>query len=201
MLDHGWFGEGNRRQLDRLVTVKTRTIIEVGTWLGMSAFYMAERMSPSGKIYCVDLWENTPQVAHHLEALEIPSLYHQFLSNVIHRKKTDMIVPVKLSSIEASSVLAVKADVIYIDASHDQESVRQDVVAWSRHLKPGGVICGDDWGVERFQVSAGVYQAMTEVPLHGLQNDEAFWWAQMGFKYRLSDCSKKHTCHLTLPLR
>lgn len=39
-------------------------------------------------------------------------------------------------------------DYIYIDAAHDEKSVRADITAALPMLKPGGVIAFDDYGVE-----------------------------------------------------
>jgi hypothetical protein len=34
---------------------------------------------------------------------------------------------------------------VYIDASHDYESVKKDIEAWNRVVKPNGFLCGDDY--------------------------------------------------------
>jgi predicted O-methyltransferase YrrM len=36
-------------------------------------------------------------------------------------------------------------DLIYIDASHDYDSVLNDLKSWFPKLKKGGIICGDDY--------------------------------------------------------
>jgi hypothetical protein len=41
---------------------------------------------------------------------------------------------------------SIKADIIYIDASHDFESVYKDLCLAQEVVASDGVICGDDWG-------------------------------------------------------
>lgn len=36
-------------------------------------------------------------------------------------------------------------DIVYIDASHDFESVKNDIIAWLPKVKKNGYICGDDY--------------------------------------------------------
>jgi predicted O-methyltransferase YrrM len=36
-------------------------------------------------------------------------------------------------------------DVVYIDASHDYQSVKEDILNWLPKVKKGGIICGDDY--------------------------------------------------------
>jgi predicted O-methyltransferase YrrM len=36
-------------------------------------------------------------------------------------------------------------DIVYLDASHDYKSVKEDIIAWLPKVKPFGVICGDDY--------------------------------------------------------
>ena len=50
-------------------------------------------------------------------------------------------------------------DIVYIDASHDYESVKNDLTAWLPKVKPGGYICGDDYSTSW----VGVYDAVNEM--------------------------------------
>ena len=62
-----------------------------------------------------------------------------------------------MQSLEASKALNIQADLIYIDAAHDEENVYQDVIAWYPHLTLDGILCGDDWSLD--SVKRGVTQA------------------------------------------
>jgi len=52
-------------------------------------------------------------------------------------------------SLDASGllyILNVQPDLIYIDASHDEENVFADLCAWYPFVEKRGILCGDDWG-------------------------------------------------------
>lgn len=163
---HGWYDNG--RQIEQLISShQVKTIIEVGSWLGASTRHMAQLLPAEGKVYAIDHWlgseEHQPGQLGWYKAL--PRLYEQFLSNVIHAGLTDKIVPIRLSSLEASEQLKGKVvpDLIYIDAAHDTESVYADLVAWYPYVQGHGILCGDDWtwtsiqtAVQRFAQEKGL---------------------------------------------
>lgn len=124
-----------------------KTVIEVGSWLGASTRHIAQTLPFDGKVYAVDHWlgGDDQHPLNHLN-VKLPTLYAQFLSNVIHAGLTDKIIPVKMDSIAASKVLNVSPDLVYVDASHGEQDVYDDIVAWYPFVKGHGVICGDDWG-------------------------------------------------------
>ena len=56
-----------------------------------------------------------------------------------------IINPVRASSIIASKMYEPNSlDFIFIDASHDEMSVKQDLAYWMPRLKENGLIAGDD---------------------------------------------------------
>lgn len=142
--DHGWFS--NQGQIETCINeLKPTTVIEVGSWLGASTRFIAERLPIGSKLYAVDTWLGSQNEELHQQDPRRPFLYQLFLSNVKHAGLTDVIVPIRMDSIEASKALNMKADLIYLDASHDTESVHNDIMAWFPHLIQGGIFCGDDW--------------------------------------------------------
>ena len=142
--EQGWFGNGP--QLEKIINeTNPKTIIEIGAWLGSSTRFLAQKSSAKTKVYTVDTWNGSPNEGVHLQDPRLPYLYQLFLSNVKHAGLTDKIIPIRMSSLEANAALNVKADLIYIDASHDTNSVIDDILHWQSHLNPDGVMCGDDW--------------------------------------------------------
>lgn len=149
---HGWFC--NASHLDLILQNNNiQTVIEVGSCLGCSTRHLAKGIADKGIVYAVDTWLGTPNEDHSAERLA--GLYQQFLSNVIHANLTHKIIPVRMASLEAAQALSVKADLIYIDASHDTESVYKDIISRYPHLNKKGIMCGDDWWAE--SVKKGVF--------------------------------------------
>jgi len=148
--DHGWYA--NEQWISKLMTNnKIENVIEVGSWLGCSTRHVASLLSSGGKLYAVDTWKGSVE---HLLGVEwgadkLPTLYEQFLSNTIHAGLTDIIVPIRESSLDAVSVLKNYGDhfdLVYIDAAHDTISVRNDLEAYFPLVKGNkGILCGDDW--------------------------------------------------------
>ena len=138
----GWYINGPSMEwLIRRGNVKI--IIEVGSWLGLSTRHLAKTIPEDGIVYAVDHWKGSPNEDN--SSFDIPNLYRQFLSNVIHENLTHKIVPVRMSSLEASQTLKVKPDLIYLDATHDFTNVMLDLIIWFPLVKGHGTMCGDDY--------------------------------------------------------
>jgi hypothetical protein len=138
-------------------------IIEVGTWKGDSAITMADYVADNGTIICVDTWLGSFEMYHFPDMYRkngYPQVYYQFLSNVVHCGKQNIIVPMPITSHLAARLLRgwkVQADAIYIDASHDYHDVKQDLEDYWPLVKKGGVLFGDDFKW------TGVAKAVNEV--------------------------------------
>lgn len=166
---------------------KPLTVIEVGTWKGYSAITMANEMKKNniaGKIYCVDTWLGSVDFWYDsnkefdLKLINgYPSVYYNFLSNVVHYQLTDIIVPVPMCSNQAYKVfrnkLKKKADVIYVDGSHEKEDVYNDLKNYSTILENNGVIFGDD--VNYPQVKEAVNEYCLENKITYTVKDNNFW--------------------------
>lgn len=132
--------------------------IEIGSWKGRSASFMAVEIANSQKdinFYCVDTWEGS--IEHKdMECIKNSSLYQEFLNNT--KPVSHIIKPIRKTSIEAAKDFEDNYfDFIFIDAAHDYESVKQDLLTWYPKLKNGGIFAGHDYAP-----FWGVYQAVNE---------------------------------------
>ncbi len=136
---------------------KPRLVIEVGTWKGCSAIHMANLLTEihgdrNFEIVCIDTflgsvehWNRTSYV--HKINYGRPIIYETFINNVIYTKNTDVITPFPVDSRNGWQTLesfGVLADLVYIDAGHDYDAVSSDIIGFSKILKPGGILLGDD---------------------------------------------------------
>jgi hypothetical protein len=53
----------------------------------------------------------------------------------------------RMTSLEAAAVIADGSlDFAFIDAQHHYEAVREDIALWWPKIRPGGLLCGHDYG-------------------------------------------------------
>ena len=173
---HGWFREENKLMLTNFIkNTSPKIIVEVGVWCGKSSAYMAQIMPNDCKLYAVDHFKVNSEYSHMQPeiAARAARLYEQFLSNMIHLKSTNKIIPIKMDSLDAANTLDIQADIIYIDGSHKEEDVFNDVCAWSKKLKDNGIICGDDYDAP--YVQCGVDRAAQALGLV-VKSYGCFWY-------------------------
>ena len=156
----GW-GSTDQNFQSLIEKIQPSLIIEVGTWKGGSAIFMAEyikKLNLDCKIICIDTWlgaiefysdknDSSRYVSLNFEN-GYPKVYYQFLANVMHKNLENIIIPFpQTSSLAARFLLLnhVQADMIYIDASHDEEDVYKDINNYWQLLRKNGVIFGDDY--------------------------------------------------------
>lgn len=121
---------------------------EIGSWLGNGStqvFLNELRGHPDSMMLCVDTWQGNPNVQRHQDIVQRFDVFGTFRANV---EKANS--PVKLQSLvspsaDAATLLADSSfDLIFIDADHSYNAVREDIAAWRSKLRPGGILCGHD---------------------------------------------------------
>jgi len=169
---HGWFSGGTH--FAQFCGPDVKVYLELGSWLGMSARWVADRC-PNAQVICVDHWEGSAEHHKKIEWREmLPTLYETFLVNMYEYR--ERLIPLRASTLDGMRTVhahGVVPDLIYIDACHHEEPVYQDV-SLALELFPKAQIIGDDW---RFgDVKRGVHRALRERKIeHRLVEADKVW--------------------------
>lgn len=120
--------------------------VEVGSFQGSSASCMAVEIINSGKSIkfdCVDTWLGSEEHQTYSE-IQNNTLFEKFVENM--KPVEGYYQPLRMTSLEASKLYADNSlDFVCIDAAHDYDNVKADILAWLPKVKPGGVLGGDDF--------------------------------------------------------
>jgi predicted O-methyltransferase YrrM len=164
----GWMEPHDLEWLARHAA-EAHTICEVGCWKGRSTTVLAD--NTPGIVYAVDTWlgseEHNPPVQGLIEAFE---------ANMRKYIVGGKVLQLRASSIDAAGQLAAfdkQFDMIFIDASHDYENVKADILAWRPLVAPGGLLCGHDAG------HPPIMQALAEVLPDRLPNECSMWQVRL----------------------
>ena len=145
--------------------------VEVGSYKGRSAAYMAVEIINSGKnifFDCIDIWDNSKFTDALLNKTEEQKkevieedIYKIFLRNIMLVRR--MILPIRGQSDEIAKYYADKTlDFVFIDASHQYEDVLRDIKAWYPKVKTNGIIAGHDYNSNQKDGWTGVNKAVHE---------------------------------------
>lgn len=126
--------------------------VEVGSWKGKSACFMAVEIINSHKCIkfdCIDCW------------LE-DSVYNEFIENI---KPINQFINVirEYSKVASTHYKDNSLDFVFIDAHHTYEAVTEDINYWYPKVKPGGILAGHDfWSNKHEQYTSGVNNAVID---------------------------------------
>lgn len=155
-------------------------MVEVGTALGRSAIYMAERLVRKGdrdaRIYCVDTWGDFA-----------PDWWDRFLRSLLKNATSEerrLIYPVRRESDCVSEMFASQSlSFVFLDGSHDHASVAADLRAWWGNVHGGGIFAGHDYDHEGVQRAVEEYLGLSVLggeeewkPGGGFELADTVWW-------------------------
>ena len=126
--------------------------VEVGVWKGCSAAFMAVQIINSGKnikLDLVDTWEGSVEHQYDPDVVN-GTLYDRFIENM--KPVEGHYRPIRMESLKAAELYEDESlDFVFIDASHDYQNVKNDILAWYPKIKIGGKLAGHDynWGTVR----------------------------------------------------
>lgn len=136
---------------------------ELGSFVGKTAKAILKSKSVE-KLYCVDVWMYRPKNRY---VVEVASdwiidndaiIYKEFKRRLYNEILRGRVIPTATTSKQFSKVFTT-FDLIFIDAEHNYESVKFDIMNYLSKLNINGIICGHDFSNEH----PGVVQAVKEL--------------------------------------
>lgn len=158
----GWFHHGD--QILRVLEQHRPVVcVELGTFQGASAIPVARSIARwNGVLTCIDTWSEDIFKA----GPSSPWMLVTCARNVV----TAGVMNVRLmpaTTLQAARTWREPIDYLYIDADHSEAAVLADLEAWVPHVRPGGLIAGDDYGNRSFPGVKRAWDAFEAA--HGLQ--------------------------------
>lgn len=144
---HGFFDyadlydELSKRALDGDV------IVEIGSFLGRSACYLGVKLKESRKhvmVLCVDTWPAIYKL-NDGGPRDIETPFDTFRANVNQCDLLEVVIPIRMPSVRAASIVRNELAAVFIDGDHSYESCREDIVAWLPKVRRGGILAGHDY--------------------------------------------------------
>ena len=159
-----WFNY--QRFYDEIASKKFDVLVELGTWKGHSISYLGKKLleqSYNFKLYGVDLFDDsyihTKEGNSHLSS-QMKYIYDVYNQNLIDAGVREVIKDIKGNTWEVASQFEDNSvDFVFIDADHNYESVKKDILSWLPKMKKGGIMSGHDY----FNNTCGVKQAVDEI--------------------------------------
>lgn len=149
-------------------------VVELGTMVGESARAMAE---VGAIVHTIDNLRGSPHdFSTATYSMYTPEQIMAVRNEVLGSFLGSRVFPLQGDSVESASIWKRPIDMVFIDADHDYEAVKSDILAWMPHVKPGGIVAGHDYA----QQFPGVVRAVNELFGVGkFSRDHCVWWYEV----------------------
>ena len=127
-------------------------IAEIGVWKGDLAFTFLDMEPRIKKYYAVDPYKVYDSPIQRKRGWTQERWDEFYEGQVLPRLEQfgDRICFVREESVVAVDMVKEPLDMVYIDAKHDYESVREDISIWYEKLYEGGILAGHDYDYGRY---------------------------------------------------
>jgi hypothetical protein len=143
-------------------------VVELGTLIGQSTKAMA---CAGAVVFSIDNREGSPHDGTFANYAVNQDLIVEALSEnlgSLHSKKVHLIVG---DSQEVAKTWSKVIDILYVDADHEYQPAKADILAWMGYVRSGGIIAGHDY----CKTFPGVVRAVDEL-FPGATVEGTVWW-------------------------
>jgi predicted O-methyltransferase YrrM len=158
--------------------------VELGSWHGRSTIAIRDALPESASLFAVDMFSGNCLAAGAFD----PSELDRFQANTEGHGAIQAVIDE--SAAAATGFADGSIDMVFVDADHSYPAIRADLLAWAPKLKPGGLMCGHDWGW------VGVRVAVRE--LYGsVSVFESIWHTRRAPSFHALGFVEKHSRRMT----
>jgi hypothetical protein len=155
------FPYGRTQLLEKLIREhKYKKVVELGVYDGKNLFYLAEKF-PETDFIGIDLWKYFPTDRINRLPLQSQTQWDDLFNFLEQRSQNfkNLRLIRDYSDKAAKNIEDNSVDLVFIDANHDYEFVKKDILAWLPKIKSNGLISGHDFSLAWL----GVVKAVTEI--------------------------------------
>lgn len=157
-----------------------KTAVEVGTDRGIFARAFLDHWRGE-MLYCIDPYEPYEHMPWDREADMMAALLmvYPHMSRVRMMRTTSRQAA---GYFQKGEPLPSQVGFVYLDGDHSRLSVAEDISLWWPLIQPGGILAGDDFGVQHTGVKEAVlsFLDLTGLPTYTISdyNRELSWYVQ-----------------------
>lgn len=125
-------------------------IVELGSYRGKSACYLAEGslLGFRAPVFCVDPWDMKGNTTGRFGFAD-PRTREAFNAQVASMGHDERVTAFRAFSHDFAQHWTRPIGLLYVDGSHTEHDVSEDVRLWLPHVAAGGMIAFDDYRTER----------------------------------------------------
>jgi predicted O-methyltransferase YrrM len=119
---------------------------KVGAEIGVSQGYFSEAMFkaiPDLKLYCIDAWKSYPGVRRWMPNQQRAETYFEIAKKRLASYNAEIIREMSMDAVKMFADNSL--DFVFIDANHGFDYVMEDLINWTKKVRVGGIVSGDDY--------------------------------------------------------
>ena len=101
------------------------------------------RANPGVKLYCIDPWLQYSEYRDTLNNVDLLNKYYEETKNRLSNYNCELIRKYSIDAVKDFKPESL--DFVYIDGNHHFDYVAEDIIHWSKIVRPGGIVSGHDY--------------------------------------------------------
>ena len=158
-------------------------VVEVGVLFGRSVACLGT-LRPDLDLWAVDMWAeavlDSPGAPFEAVAHKHGTTTWRAFLGLMAEHAPDVLDRLHVVRAASCDVVVPMADMVFIDAAHDEANVRADIAHWLVQLRPNGTLAGHDHQDQYPGVVAAVDGALAEYDIRrGPGSWSSVWWVRV----------------------